>query len=110
MMASRQQSRQAKRAVSPAPMRRPGAVDVGSFSAPSAVSGGSGHPLCDVRENDRLYQYERNVKDGFDNIIPVLRKISALQHETDFERQAQILARQELGFELPESILADAWV
>ncbi|MDJ0832869.1 MAG: carboxysome shell carbonic anhydrase [Gammaproteobacteria bacterium] len=70
----------------------------------------SGHPLSNERENARLFDYENRVKTAFDEIVPVLKKISALQHETDFERQAQQIARNELGFELPEEILANAWV
>lgn len=106
-----QQTRRRQRTVSTAPMRRPGAVNdelSNGFNASSSVS--SGHPLSNQRENDRLFNYESSVKGTFDKIVPVLKKISALQHEMDFERQAQALARQELGFELPESILADAWV
>jgi carboxysome shell carbonic anhydrase len=61
-------------------------------------------------ENDRLYDYERDVKHAFDAIVPTLKRVSALQHEQDFETQAQALARTELGFELPPEILADAWV
>lgn len=115
MNTSQQQSRRRQGAVSPAPMRRPGAVNADAVKGDMALSSPassatSGHPLCNQRENDRLYRYERSVKDAFDNIVPVLKKISALQHEADFERQAQALARQELGFELPESLLADAWV
>lgn len=70
----------------------------------------SGHPLCNDRENMRLFGYEDRIKKGFDGIVPVLKKISALQHEGDFELQAQRIARDELGFELPEAILANAWV
>ena len=68
------------------------------------------HPLCNAAENNRLFAYEQSVKQTFDKIVPVLKKISALQHEIHFEKQAQNLAKQELGFELPDSILADAWV
>lgn len=69
-----------------------------------------GHPLVDVNENANLYAYERRVKAGFDAVVPCLKKISALQHETDFEIRAQQIARQELGFELPAEFLADAWI
>ncbi|MBF0255990.1 MAG: carboxysome shell carbonic anhydrase [Gammaproteobacteria bacterium] len=61
-------------------------------------------------ENGRLYAYEQQVKGAFDNLVPVLKQVSALQHEADFELRAQRLARERLGFELPEQILADAWV
>ena len=104
---------QARVAAGTAPCRRPGACD--SVEPRLERNGGrarttSGHPLSDERENARLFDYENRVKTAFDEIVPVLRKISALQHETDFERQAQRIARSELGFELPEEILANAWV
>ena len=86
-------------------MRRPGAV--GS----AAGRGGAGsHPLCRVDENAQLLAYERTVKDAFDGIVPILKEISALQHELDFEGQAQRIAQRKLGFELPEDILEGAWV
>jgi len=68
------------------------------------------HPLVRGRENALLSDYEQGVKSAFDRIVPTLRKISALQHAADFESQAQGIARSELGFELPENILADAWI
>ncbi len=68
------------------------------------------HPLTDNTQNQRLYHYEQGVKGAFDAIVPTLKRISALQHEVDFERKAQSIARDQLGFELPEDILADAWV
>lgn len=111
MMASqRYQSKQKQWVAATAPLRRPGAVMPEAVESVSTGKASSGHPLCDSRENERLFQYERNVKQAFDNIVPVLKKISALQHEPDFERQAQALAKQNFGFELPQSILADAWV
>jgi carboxysome shell carbonic anhydrase len=70
----------------------------------------SGHPLSNDRENARLYGYEDRIKKAFDGIVPVLKRISALQHEKDFALQAQRIAKAELGFELPEGILANAWV
>jgi carboxysome shell carbonic anhydrase len=57
-----------------------------------------------------LYDYERKTREAFDAIVPALKKISAMQHEDDFERRAQQLAREQLGFNLPDSILADAWI
>lgn len=90
-----------------APCRRPGACNI-EGSNNSVVS--SGHPLCNSRENDRLYRYESRIKKAFDDIVPVLKRISALQHEDDFERQAQQIARNELGFELPQEILETAWI
>ena len=68
------------------------------------------HPLTDRDGNARLQRYEDRVKTAFDRIVPVLKQISALQHESDFEQHAQSIARAELGFDLPEYMLADAWV
>jgi carboxysome shell carbonic anhydrase len=86
-------------------LRRPGAV--GS----AAGRGGAGsHPLCRIDENAQLLAYERTVKDAFDGIVPILKEISALQHEPDFVVQAQRIAQRKLGFELPEDILEGAWV
>jgi carboxysome shell carbonic anhydrase len=88
-------------------MRRPGGA--GSVAARS-VHAGVDHPLVEHRENQRLYRYEDGVKQAFDRITPVLKQISGYQHDADFEQRAQQIAQQELGFSLPEGILADAWV
>lgn len=68
------------------------------------------HSIVNSQENARLANYEQRVKAGFDGIVPTLKRISALQHETDFESRAQTMALEQLGFELPAQILADAWV
>lgn len=68
------------------------------------------HPLTDVQENNRLFEYENSVKEAFDGIVPALKKISALQHEADFVSKAQRIAESQLGFELPTVLLEDAWV
>ena len=91
-----------------APLRRPGGV--GSVVTREAGGGDAEHPLVDQRENARLFQYEDGVKQSFDKIKPVLKQISAFQHEADFEQRAQQRSRQELGFNLPQELLADAWV
>ncbi len=88
-------------------MRRPGGM--GSSSVRGAAGSGS-HPLCRLDENAQLYAYERTVKDAFDGIVPILKEISALQHEADFVAQARRIAQSKLGFELPDSILEGAWV
>jgi carboxysome shell carbonic anhydrase len=75
-----------------------------------AVSTAGLHPLTNDVENQRLYAYEQGVKYAFDAIVPALKRISAIQHEEDFESKAQAIARSQLGFDLPENILADAWV
>jgi carboxysome shell carbonic anhydrase len=107
----------------PRPSSRTAATDAAKRSARQAkrpvvaaevsrqVRGPSGqHPLSDRDGNARLQRYEERIKTAFDRIVPVLKQISALQHEADFERQAQAIARAELGFELPNHMLADAWV
>jgi carboxysome shell carbonic anhydrase len=68
------------------------------------------HPLTERDDNARLQAYELEVKGRFERIIPLLQRVSALQHDPDFTAQAQRLARAELGFDLPEHILAKAWV
>jgi len=79
-------------------------------SAPQSVSAGAGHPLVDAIRNAALRAYDVRVKDAFDRIVPVLQRISALQHEQDFIPRAQELARRELGFALPLPVLERAWV
>ncbi|WP_083499471.1 carboxysome shell carbonic anhydrase [Thioalkalivibrio nitratireducens] len=82
-------------------------------SARPSVGGGVTrglHPLTQGDENAYLFAYERRVKDSFDTIVPVLKRLSGLQHEENFEMRAQAIAREQLGFELPPEILGDAWV
>jgi carboxysome shell carbonic anhydrase len=97
-----------------APRRRPGDRAVspaGVGVVPAAGAGVSArHALTRGDENAHLYNYERSIKEAFDSIVPTLKKISALQHESDFESQAQRIAGQHLGFELPATLLQDAWV
>jgi len=68
------------------------------------------HPLTNRQRNQVLRDYDSQIKDSFDQIVGVLKRISALQHEPNFEEKAQALALGELGFTLPEHILAKAWV
>ena len=68
------------------------------------------HPLVNARRNQELSEYEHTVRTRFDVIVPVLKAIAALQHEDGFERQAQQIAQERLGFGLPADVLADAWV
>jgi carboxysome shell carbonic anhydrase len=74
------------------------------------AAGMNSHPLTNAKDNAHIYAYERSVKEAFDAIVPVLRSVSALQHEADFESRAQQIARRQLRFELPTHLLADAWV
>jgi carboxysome shell carbonic anhydrase len=66
--------------------------------------------LTDGSANARLQAYDNRVKESFDRIVPVLKRLSALQHDSDFVEQAQQLARSELGYEVPLPILERAWV
>ena len=59
----------------------------------------SAHPLTDLSTNERLQEYELQVKGRFDQIVPVLKKISALQHGSDFVERAQQLSSLELGLQ-----------
>ena len=68
------------------------------------------HPLTDESTNKYLHDYEQDTKDRFERIVPLLKKISQLQHEHDFIARAQELTRLELGFLLPAHLLAKAWV
>ena len=110
-----------------APRRRPGTAPVdllerlnqvrclhGSTARSSSRthlrSPGRCHPLTDSVTNAALMAYETQVKDSFDRIVPLLKRLSALQHEDNFVQQAQQLAKAELGLELPLPILDQAWV
>ena len=88
----------------PPGMQERGGECVSSACAPQA------HPLIDVARNAELAGYERTVRQRFDAIVPALKSIAAQQHEAGFEQRAQQIARERLGFELPETVLADAWV
>ncbi|MBM5827670.1 MAG: carboxysome shell carbonic anhydrase [Cyanobacteria bacterium M_surface_7_m2_040] len=74
------------------------------------LAAASAHPLTDRAANAALHDYDTQVKDAFDRIVPVLKRIAALQHESDFIGSAQEVAQRELGFELPLPILETAWV
>ena len=79
------------------------------LSSNRSIANGN-HPLTDQVANDHLRAYELEVKGRFERIVPLLQKVSALQHQSDFIDQAQLLARRELGFDLPSHILETAWV
>ena len=75
-----------------------------------SVGVATSHPLTDISLNERLKEYEKQVKRRFDQIVPFLKRISTLQHEQNFLNEAKRLALSELGFDLPEHILDKAWV
>ncbi len=76
----------------------------------SEPADGRAHPLTNAAANHSLRAYDEQVKGSFDRIVPVLRRLSALQHEEDFIPKAQRLAEAELGTCLPLPILETAWV
>ncbi len=103
-------SNRAVRPIAPAPCRRPGACNLDEEkSNPSNIIEGH-HSLCDYEENKRLYEYEERIKKSFDNIVPTLKNIAAIQKESNFETKAQEISKSSLGFEMPKEILANAWV
>jgi len=67
------------------------------------------HPLTDAAANDRLYRYESSVKQAFDDIVPVLKRVASERCEADFVDRAQQIAQRDLGFQLPAHILDAAW-
>ena len=104
----------------PAPLGRPGdrRIDASLQEASVRPAGALvraanlnvSHALSNAQENTKLYAYESRVRESFDTIVPTLKKISTLQLETDFQQQAQQLARTHLGFELPSLLLDNAWI
>ena len=68
------------------------------------------HTLVDAKLNRALSDYEEVVRGRFAAIVDTLKALSAEQHELDFVPRAQSLARQRLGYELPEALLGEAWV
>jgi carboxysome shell carbonic anhydrase len=76
----------------------------------SARSSGSDHPLTDAGANTRLYAYESSVRQAFERIVPVLKDIASHRCEPDFTPRAQAIARAELGMQIPDRLLDDAWV
>lgn len=78
--------------------------------ARGSVAASELHPLTNGPVNGALWAYDTRVKESFDRLVPVLKRISALQHEEGFEGRAQELAQAELGFALPAPLLDTAWV
>jgi carboxysome shell carbonic anhydrase len=68
------------------------------------------HPLTDGAANELLQRYDERTKQAFDRIVPVLKELSAQQHEADFVARAQAIAERELGVQLPLPLLENAWV
>lgn len=110
MISSRRKSVRHARWSQPAPATAPMRSDKKALRTRTPAMMSGTHPLTDLDENMRLHDYEQRVKGAFDAIVPTLKQIAAIQREPEFERKAQAIARDQLGFELPEKILADAWV
>ncbi|WP_338115557.1 carboxysome shell carbonic anhydrase, partial [Thiococcus pfennigii] len=107
------QTAEAARVALDAPRARSPADRVGADAAAQPSRAGRAvphHPLTRVAENERLHAYESRVKQGFARIVPTLKAISARRDAEDFVSWAQAQAQRQLGFELPERILADAWI
>ncbi len=68
------------------------------------------HSLVDPQLNCSLSAYEQRVRARFVAIVDTLKALSAEQHELDFVERAQRVARERLGYELPDSLLGEAWV
>ncbi len=68
------------------------------------------HALVDPELNRLLYAYEQRVRGRFRAISETLKVLSGFQHELDFVARAQRLSLDRLGYELPESLLENAWV
>jgi carboxysome shell carbonic anhydrase len=81
-----------------------------TVAAPTYAEAAGTHPLTRQEENIALARYEESVKGAFDGIEGLLREVAAMQHEADFERRAQALCKEALGYELPAEVLARAWV
>ena len=97
------------------PIRRPtgGRSEASIQSVDRSSTGarvGSLHPLTDGATNAALQDYDSAVKERFDRIVPVLKRISALQHHDDFVALAQAMAQRDLGYALPVPVLETAWV
>jgi len=95
-------------AVRPTRRVRPVATQVVLNRSNNAATTGL-HPLSNGQTNAALRAYEESTLGSFDRIVPVLKRLSALQHDSDFVDQAQRLAVAELGHELPAPILEQAW-
>ena len=111
-LALQRAARHSAASASKTPARAARAVLAPAASSPptSPAHQAPGHALVDADLNDCLHTYEQRVRGRFAAVLDVLRTLSSCQHERDFAAQAQALALQKLGFELPADWLANAWV
>ena len=68
------------------------------------------HALVDRELNRLLYTYEQSVRGRFAAIVDTLKTLSDCRHTLNFVAEAQGIARERLGFELPDELLTDSWV
>ena len=68
------------------------------------------HALTDGNANARLAHCEDAVKGQFDAVEPTLKRVAAMAYADDYTDKAKRLVQSELGFDVPDSLLADAWV
>ncbi len=97
-------------AVAALPARPSESGEPGSEKPDQKTSATRRHPLADRHTNARLAYCEDSVKGRFEAIAPALKALSAVQHLEDFPNLAQNIARERLGYPLPQGILDDAWV
>ena len=50
------------------------------------------HNWTNVSQNEKLFQYESQIKRNFDNIVPTLKEIARIQHQDNFIDTAQSLS------------------
>jgi len=75
-----------------------------------AARGAGHHTLADLVTNACLRDYEVESKARFDRIETVLGEISRRQGTVNFLESARDRVREELGIELPESLLKNTWI
>ncbi len=111
-MAYRNLAKNANRSIGPTAPRKRYLAEKGAQiqRQDSLVGDLSRHPLTEQSINRKLQSYESEVKGRFERIVPLLKKVSALQHDQDFISSAQQFSRSELGFDLPTDVLEKAWV
>jgi carboxysome shell carbonic anhydrase len=68
------------------------------------------HALADRELNRLLYAYEMGVRGRFTAIIDTLKTLSDCRHTLNFVDEAQRIAVEQLGYELPVELLADSWI
>ena len=68
------------------------------------------HNLTNNSQNEKLYEYESQIKSSFDKIVPTLKEIARIQHHEDFINRSQSISKQNLGIDLPIHILDKSWV